>query len=100
KIHNGCEQRAPDPRLPSRAASGGGVKPMVDEQDVGLVGRDETVALIELLVERRRQPLPIVVASGPGGSGKTALLDHLQMRYRMAPMARIDLDTTGSTSVR
>ncbi|KAA2254902.1 hypothetical protein F0L68_29420 [Solihabitans fulvus] len=74
---------------------------MALEADIGLVGRADTAALIESLIDRRsRQPLPIIVAYGPGGSGKTALLDHLKRRYHEAPMARVDLDKAGSKSCK
>ncbi|GAB3404075.1 hypothetical protein [Flindersiella endophytica] len=70
--------------------------------ETGLVGRDDLVSLVELLIERRaRQPLPIVVAFGPGGSGKTELLHHLRGRHRpAAPVAYVDLDRTGTGSVK
>lgn len=70
--------------------------------ETGLVGRDDLVSLVELLIERRaRQPLPIVVAFGPGGSGKTELLHHLRARHRpAAPVAYVDLDRTGTGSVK
>ena len=72
---------------------------MALEPGIGLVGRDDTAALIESLVDRRpRQTLPIVVAYGPGGSGKTALLDHISRRYPDAPLARVDLEKAGSRS--
>ncbi len=65
------------------------------------MGREDITGLIETLVDRRtRQPLPIVVALGPGGSGKTALLDHVKRRYGEAPVARVDVDRAGSHSVR
>ncbi|MBE1612779.1 ABC transporter substrate-binding protein [Actinopolymorpha pittospori] len=65
------------------------------------MGRTDTLAVIELLVERRpRQPLPIVVAYGPGGSGKTALLDQLRRRHGEGPVARVNLDDAGSRSCR
>jgi ABC-type branched-subunit amino acid transport system substrate-binding protein len=65
------------------------------------VGREDITGLIEALVDRRaRQPLPIVVALGPGGSGKTALLDHVKHRYGEAPVARVDVNRAGSHSVK
>lgn len=72
------------------------------EPEVGLVGRDVLVALIEQLVDRRtKRPLPIVVTFGPGGSGKTELLRHLESRYRpTTPTAYVDLDRAGSGAVR
>lgn len=72
------------------------------EPDLGLVGRDSTAALLASLIDRKaRRPLPIVVAYGPGGSGKTTLLDHLERRCRPdVPLARVDLDETGSKSCR
>ncbi len=74
---------------------------MALEPEIGLVGRDDLTALVESLVERRaRQPLPVIVAFGPGGSGKTSLLDHVRRRYRDAPMARVDLDKAGSRSCK
>jgi ABC-type branched-subunit amino acid transport system substrate-binding protein len=67
------------------------------DSQVGLVGRDDTAALIELLMKwRPRRQLPVLVAFGPGGSGKTALLDHVQRRYRDMPIARVNLDEAGS----
>lgn len=70
------------------------------DPEIGLVGRDEIVALIDELVERRpRQEIPIVVAYGPGGSGKTTLLDHIQRRFKDYPVARVNLDDVGSRSV-
>jgi ABC-type branched-subunit amino acid transport system substrate-binding protein len=73
-----------------------GLQVALDSQ-IGLVGRDDTAALIELLMKwRPRRPLPVVVAFGPGGSGKTALLDHVQRRYRDMPIARVNLDEAGS----
>ncbi|KOV79121.1 hypothetical protein [Nocardia sp. NRRL S-836] len=74
---------------------------MALEPEIGLVGRDELTALVESLVERRgNHPLPVVVAFGPGGSGKTSLLDHVRRRYREAPVARVDLDKAGSRSCK
>lgn len=74
---------------------------MALEPEIGLVGRDDLTALVESLVERRtRHPLPVIVAFGPGGSGKTSLLDHVRRRYRDAPMARVDLDKAGSRSCK
>ncbi|MBP2472764.1 ABC-type branched-subunit amino acid transport system substrate-binding protein [Crossiella equi] len=75
---------------------------MALEPDLGLVGRDGTAALLASLLDRKaRRPLPVVVAYGPGGSGKTTLLDHLERRCRPAvPVARVDLDETGSKSCR
>jgi Cdc6-like AAA superfamily ATPase len=74
---------------------------MVLDQRIGLVGRDETVALIESLVRPRpSRPLPIIVAYGPGGSGKSALLDHVERRYRELPISRVNLDGMGSTGCR
>ncbi|MFB9908703.1 hypothetical protein [Allokutzneria oryzae] len=72
------------------------------EPEIGLVGRDATAALVESLIDRRtRVPLPVVVAFGPGGSGKTMLLDHVERRCRPSvPLARVDLDETGSKSCR
>lgn len=70
---------------------------MALDSQIGLVGRDDTAALIELLMKwRPRRPLPVLVAFGPGGSGKTALLDHVQRRYRDIPIARVNLDEAGS----
>lgn len=70
---------------------------MALDSQIGLVGRDDTAALIELLMKwRPRRQLPVLVAFGPGGSGKTALLDHVQRRYRDLPMARVNLDEAGS----
>ena len=70
---------------------------MVLDSQIGLVGRDDTAALIELLMKwRPRRQLPVLVAFGPGGSGKTALLDHVQRRYRDMPIARVNLDEAGS----
>ncbi|HEX4225522.1 MAG TPA: ABC transporter substrate-binding protein, partial [Pseudonocardiaceae bacterium] len=45
---------------------------------------------------RPRRALPVLVAFGPGGSGKSALLDHVQRRYRDLPIARVNLDEAGS----
>lgn len=47
---------------------------MAWDQRIGLVGGRETVALIESLVRPRpHHPLPIIVAFGPGRSGKLLL---------------------------
>ncbi|MEU7480955.1 hypothetical protein AB0A63_33610 [Lentzea sp. NPDC042327] len=74
---------------------------MALEPEIGLVGRDELTRLVESLVERRgNHPLPVVVAYGPGGSGKTSLLDHVRRRYREAPVAHVDLDKAGSRSCK
>ncbi|MEV6238933.1 hypothetical protein [Lentzea sp. NPDC051838] len=74
---------------------------MALEPEIGLVGRDDITALVESLMERRkRSTLPVIVAFGPGGSGKTALLDHVRRRYRDAPTARVDLDKAGSRSCK
>ncbi|GAA3686066.1 hypothetical protein GCM10022267_86120 [Lentzea roselyniae] len=74
---------------------------MALESEIGLVGRDDITALVESLVERRhKQPLPVIVAFGPGGSGKTSLLDHVRRRYRDAPTAKVDLDRAGSRSCK
>ncbi|MET9229687.1 hypothetical protein [Lentzea sp. NPDC003310] len=74
---------------------------MALEPEIGLVGRDDITALVESLVERRaKQPLPVIVAFGPGGSGKTSLLDHVRRRYRDAPTAKVDLDKAGSRSCK
>ncbi|HEV3359850.1 MAG TPA: hypothetical protein VG247_23810 [Pseudonocardiaceae bacterium] len=70
---------------------------MALDSQIGLVGRDDTAALIELLMRwRTRRHLPVLVAFGPGGSGKSALLDHVQRRYRDMPIARVNLDEAGS----
>ncbi len=70
---------------------------MALDSQIGLVGRDDIAALIELLMKwRTRRQLPVLVAFGPGGSGKTALLDHVQRRYRDMPLARVNLDEAGS----
>ncbi|WP_026257728.1 hypothetical protein [Actinopolymorpha alba] len=69
------------------------------DPEIGLVGRDDIVALLDQFADRRpRQVLPIVVAFGPGGSGKTTLLDHVQRRFAEAPVARVNLDDAGSRS--
>ncbi|ANZ34960.1 hypothetical protein BBK82_01605 [Lentzea guizhouensis] len=74
---------------------------MALEPEIGLVGRDDLTRLVESLVERRgNHPLPVVVAFGPGGSGKTSLLDHVRRRYREAPLARVDLDKAGSRTCK
>ncbi|MFS8101671.1 hypothetical protein LFM09_31545 [Lentzea alba] len=74
---------------------------MALEPEIGLVGRDDITALVESLVERRkRHSLPVIVAFGPGGSGKTSLLDHVRRRYRDAPTAKVDLDRAGSRSCK
>ncbi|WP_439664429.1 hypothetical protein ACSHWB_25125 [Lentzea sp. HUAS TT2] len=74
---------------------------MALEPEIGLVGRDDITALVESLVERRaKHPLPVIVAFGPGGSGKTSLLDHVRRRYRDAPTAKVDLDKAGSRSCK
>ncbi|MET8761695.1 hypothetical protein [Lentzea sp. NPDC004782] len=74
---------------------------MALEPEIGLVGRDDLTALVESLVERRKKhTLPVIVAFGPGGSGKTSLLDHVHRRYRDAPTARVDLDKAGSRSCK
>ncbi|MDX8050383.1 ABC transporter substrate-binding protein [Lentzea sp. BCCO 10_0798] len=74
---------------------------MALEPEIGLVGRDDITALVESLVERRaKHPLPVIVAFGPGGSGKTSLLDHVHRRYRDAPTAKVDLDKAGSRSCK
>ncbi|NKE58727.1 ABC transporter substrate-binding protein [Lentzea sp. PSKA42] len=74
---------------------------MALEPEIGLVGRDDITALVESLVERRpKNPLPVIVAFGPGGSGKTSLLDHVRRRYRDAPTAKVDLDKAGSRSCK
>jgi ABC-type branched-subunit amino acid transport system substrate-binding protein len=68
------------------------------DQEVGLVGRDGVVELVEHLVERdSRRQLPVVVAYGPGGSGKTALLTHLERRYNAnTPLAMVGLSQNSS----
>ena len=68
------------------------------DQGVGLVGRASTVELVEHLVERdSRRRLPVVVAYGPGGSGKTALITHLERRYdRNTPLAKVELTQDSS----
>ncbi|SMD14111.1 ATP-binding protein [Lentzea albidocapillata] len=49
------------------------LKIMALEPEIGLVGRDDITALVASLVERRaKHPLPVIVAFGPGGSGKTS----------------------------
>ncbi|MGW6447935.1 hypothetical protein [Lentzea sp. NPDC055074] len=74
---------------------------MALEPEIGLVGRDDITALVESLVERRAShPLPVIVAFGPGGSGKTSLLDHVHRRYHDAPTAMVDLDKAGSRSCK
>lgn len=74
---------------------------MALDQRIGLVGRDEPVALIEYLLRARpRLPLPVVVAFGPGGSGKSALLDHVARRYRAWPVSRVNLDGMGSNECK
>jgi hypothetical protein len=74
---------------------------MALEPEIGLVGRDDITALVESLVERRaKQTLPVIVAFGPGGSGKTSLLDHVRRRYPDAPTAKVDLDKAGSRSCK
>lgn len=70
-----------------------------------LVGREHVLALVADLVERPRsgdRPVPIVVLAGPGGSGKTHLVDHLERVSRPElPCARINLsDDPGVTSCR
>lgn len=67
-------------------------------QNVGLVGRDGVVELIELLVDRDSgRPLPVVVAYGPGGGGKTALITHLERRYNAnTPLAMVELTQDAS----
>ncbi|RDI17432.1 ATP-binding protein [Lentzea flaviverrucosa] len=63
---------------------------MALEPEIGLVGRDDIAALVESLEERRaKHPLPVIVAFGPGGSGKASLLDHVRRRYRDAPTAKV-----------
>ena len=68
---------------------------MDDTVAEGLVGRDNVVVLVTALAERPRsddRPLPIVVLAGPGGSGKTRLLDHLAHAGRPElPYARVNL---------
>lgn len=78
---------------------------MALEPEIGLVGRDDITTLVESLVERRgntkrRHLLPVIVAFGPGGSGKTSLLDHVRRRFREAPIAKVDLDKAGSRSCK
>lgn len=67
-------------------------------QHVGLVGREHAVELVEQLVERdSRKPLPVIVAYGPGGSGKTAFITHLERRYNAnTPLAMVQLTQDAS----
>ncbi|WP_157107381.1 hypothetical protein [Nocardia grenadensis] len=53
-----------------------------------------TGGLIEQLVQRpqgRSRSLPVVVAVGPPGSGKTVLLQELAQRCAKLPLAHVDL---------
>lgn len=72
---------------------------MTRDQEIVVVGRDSTTALLDNLIDRRdRRPVPLVLAYGPGGSGKTTLLDLAEQRcHRNVPVARIDLNQPGST---
>ncbi|MCI2416146.1 hypothetical protein MOQ72_01805 [Saccharopolyspora sp. K220] len=72
------------------------------DQNVGLVGRDGIVELVEHLVERdSRRQLPVVVAYGPGGSGKTALLTHLERRYNAnTPLAMVSLSQNSAKTAQ
>jgi ABC-type branched-subunit amino acid transport system substrate-binding protein len=71
------------------------------DTDFALVGRDTTAALLEWLVRSRQHPLPVVVAFGPGGAGKTKLAEHVEERWRnLAPVAYVNFDDAGSKSCR
>ncbi len=71
------------------------------DTDFALVGRDTTAALLEWLIRSRQHPLPVVVAFGPGGAGKTKLAEHVEERWRnLAPVAYVNFDDAGSKSCR
>jgi ABC-type branched-subunit amino acid transport system substrate-binding protein len=92
------EKRIPVRCSPNEADRWGNAKMAGLDQEVGLVGRDGVVELVEHLVERdSRRQLPVVVAYGPGGSGKTALLTHLERRYNAnTPLAMVSLSQNSS----
>jgi hypothetical protein len=74
---------------------------IVSDTDFALVGRDTTGALLEWLIRSRQHPLPVVVAFGPGGAGKTKLAEHVEERWRnLAPVAYVNFDDAGSKSCR
>src|SRR5512133_1284603 len=81
--------------------SGGRVGVTASDTDLALVGRDTTAALLEWLIRSRQHPLPVVVAFGPGGAGKTKLAEHVEERWRnLAPVAYVNFDDAGSKSCR
>ncbi|MCW2640538.1 MAG: hypothetical protein JWP76_2844, partial [Dactylosporangium sp.] len=71
------------------------------ETDFAMVGRDTTAALLEWLIRSRHQQLPVVVAFGPGGAGKTKLSEYVEERWRnLAPVAYVNFDDAGSKTCR
>ncbi len=71
------------------------------EAEFALVGRDTTAVLLEWLIRTRQRPLPVVVAFGPGGAGKTKLSEHVEERWRnLAPVAFVSFDDAGSKTCR
>jgi ABC-type branched-subunit amino acid transport system substrate-binding protein len=74
---------------------------MASETDFALVGRDTTAALLEWLIHTAHRPLPVVVAFGSGGAGKTKLSEHVEERWRnLAPVAYVNFDDAGSKTCR
>lgn len=67
---------------------------------VGLVERADIVCLVEQLLERdARRPLPVTVVYGPGGSGKSAVITHLERYFNAnTPLAKVELTQDSSKS--
>lgn len=66
-----------------------------------LYGRADALALAaDLLARDDADPRPVLVFTGPGGSGKTALLDGLESQLdQYVPYARVDCAVAGDGSV-